>query len=72
MATYDPKRSITLEPAPLEIRWCSHGVRHPDDPAVMPDCDGCMEAQEEFWRNMEAAVRTAVFSKPKLPPWMRH
>ena len=26
---------------------CPHGVKYPDNPAVMPDCDRCMEAQEE-------------------------
>ncbi len=52
---------------------CPHGVKYPDNPAVMPDCDGCMETQEKVRQEMYAgSITTPAFPEPELPRWMRH
>lgn len=61
---------------------CPHGVKRPDDPAVMPDCGGCYKHNEQVRRIMHADAVFRPFPhypgteypdpKPKLPVWMQH
>ena len=51
---------------------CPHGIERPD-PAVMPLCDECMEAQDRFMDELHAERIRAVWrERPELPRWMQH